>query len=468
MVDAYSLVFAGLLLPAGALADRFGRKWALQGGLVVYLVAALAATMGGESWHLIAARAVMGVGAAFIMPGTLSILNNVFTDMKEKQRAIATWAGFAGLGGALGPVISGVLLRHFDWGSVFFINVVICAVAIIAGMALLPNSSDPHEAKLDPVGAGLAVIGLSVVLYGIIEAPGHGWSSPITLAAISTGLVVLVLFGLWERRVDHPMLDVNLFRIRAFNVGSVTITLQFFASYGFFFVATQYFQIAHGYSPLAAAFLGLPVGIFSMMSAPVSARMVQKHGARKSVGTGLVISMLGVAMFGWSTPTTPVILLVIASSLIGIGLGQTTAPSTTLIMTSVPRAKSGVGSAVNDLSRELGGALGIAVLGSFFSNAYQHRVTAKLAEIPGVPEGAATSIFTTMQAAEKLPGTLGAEVMEVAKLAFSEAFGIAMLCGAAILGLNAVLVWVRQVKHEDAGGLHIHEASTTKTPSDNA
>lgn len=450
MVDAYSLVFAGLLLPAGALADRFGRKWALQGGLVVYLVAALGATVGTESWHLIAARAVMGLGAAFIMPGTLSILNNVFTDLGEKRRAIAIWAGFAGLGGALGPVVSGLLLRHFDWGSVFFINVVICAVAIIAGMTLLPNSSDPHEARLDPVGAVLAVIGLTAVLYGIIEAPQHGWTSPVTLATLGAGLAFLCVFGIWEQRSDHPMLDIDLFRIREFNVGSVTITLQFFASYGYFFVATQYFQIAHGFSPLSAALLGLPVGAFSMVSAPMSARMVQRYGARRSVGTGLLVSTVGVAIFGWSTPTTSVPLILLASSLIGIGLGQTTAPSTTLIMSSVPRAKSGVGSAVNDLSRELGGALGIAVLGSFFSTAYQHRVGSKLAGIPGLASEAKSSVFATLQAAGHLPTETADQVRQIAKTAFSEAFGIAMLCGAAILLLNAVLVWVRQVRPDDS------------------
>lgn len=462
MVDIYSLVFAGLLLPAGALADRFGRKLALQGGLAIYLVASLTAAIGTEPWQLIASRGVMGFGAAFIMPGTLSILNNVFTDFREKHRAIAIWAGFAGLGGAIGPVVSGILLEHFSWGSVFFINVVICAVAIAAGLALVPNSSDPHEAKLDPFGAVLAVIGLTVVLYGIIEAPNHGWSSPVTLAAIGFGLVVLLMFGAWELRTEHPMLDVHLFRVRGFNVGSVTITLQFFASYGYFFVATQYFQIAHGFSPLAAAFLGLPVGVFSMASAPLSARMVQRHGPRKVVGTGLLVSTVGVAMFGWATPTTSVPLLLAAASLIGIGLGQTTAPSTTLIMTSVPRAKSGVGSAVNDLSRELGGALGIAVLGSFFSTAYQHRVSSKLAAIPGVAEGASKSIFTTLEAAKGLPAEVAGQVSSLAKLAFSEAFAIAMLCGAAVLLLNSVLVWVRQVRPGDDDqpdtGIQVHEA----------
>ncbi len=448
MIDVYSLVFAGLLLPAGALADRFGRKWALQGGLAVFLLASLAASFSTATWQLIVWRAVTGVGAAFIMPGTLSVLNNVFHDLREKQRAIAIWAGCAGLGGALGPVLSGVLLRSFAWGSVFFINVVICAVAIGAGLVLVPNSSDPHEAKLDPVGAALAVAGLAGVLYGIIEAPENGWSAPITIITIAAGAVVLAVFAAWELHAHHPMLDVRLFRVREFNVGSLTITLEYFAGYGFFFVSVQYFQIAHGYSPLTAALLALPVGVFSMIGAPLSARFVERYGPRTVVGVGLLISAAGLTLLGWVSPETDAILLLVAAALMGMGLGQTTAPSTTLIMTSVPRAKSGVGSAVNDLSRELGGALGIAVLGSVLSTAYQHKISPKLVAIPGVPHGASTSVFTTLEAAKHLPAATAGQVAHLATSTFSSAFGIAMLGGAAVLVLNSALVWIRQVRPE--------------------
>jgi len=447
MVDIYSLVFAGLLLPAGALADRFGRKWALQGGLVIFMLASLAASVATATWQLLVWRAVTGFGAAFIMPGTLSVLNNVFRDVREKQRAIAIWAGCAGLGGAIGPVLSGILLRNFAWGSVFFINVVICVVAIVAGLWLVPNSSDPHEAKLDPLGAVLAIAGLGAVLYAIIEAPQNGWASGATIGTLFIGAVVLAVFGVWELRSRHPMLDIRLFRVREFNVGSLTITLEYFAGYGFFFVSIQYFQIAHGYSPLTAAFLALPVGILSMIGAPLSARFVERYGPRVVVGTGLLISAVGLLMLGWVTPETAVIVLLVAAALIGLGLGQTTAPSTTLIMTSVPRAKSGVGSAINDLSRELGGALGIAVLGSILSTAYQHHIGPKIAAIPELAHGAGTSVFTTLDAAHKLnnPG-----LAEAAKQSFSTAFGISMVAGAAVLVLNSILVWVRQVRPEAA------------------
>lgn len=447
MVDIYSLVFAGLLLPAGAIADRFGRKWALQGGLVVFLVASLAASAATETWQLLVWRAVTGVGAAFIMPGTLSVLNNVFRDVREKQRAIAIWAGCAGLGGALGPVLSGLLLRRFAWGSVFFINVVICAAAIVAGLWLVPNSSDPHDATLDPVGAVLAVVGLGAMLYGVIEAPQNGWASPLTILTMVGGALVLVGFALWELHSSHPMLDMRLFRIREFNVGSLTITLQYFSGYGFFFVGVQYFQIAHGYSPLTAALLALPVGALSMVGAPMSARFVERYGPRIVVGTGLLITAAGLLMLGWVTPTTAVPILLVAAALIGLGLGQTTAPSTTLIMTSVPRAKSGVGSAVNDLSRELGGALGIAVLGSVLSTAYHHHISTSLAGMTDLPSSARDSVFGTIAAAERL-GNPG--LVEAAKQSFSAAFGITMLAGAAVLVLNSVLVWVRQVRPEAA------------------
>jgi MFS family permease len=361
-------------------------------------------------------------------------------------------------------VLSGVLLRSFEWGSVFSINVVICVVAIAAGLALVPNSSDPHEAKLDPVGAVLAVAALTSVLYGIIEAPENGWGAPITGLTIAIGAIGLALFAWWEIRSTHPMLDIRLFRVREFNVGSLTITLEYFAGYGFFFVSVQYYQIAHGYSPLTAALLALPVGIFSMVGAPLSARFVERFGPRAVVGTGLLISALGLAMLGWVTPTTEAILLLVAAALIGMGLGQTTAPSTTLIMTSVPRAKSGVGSAVNDLSRELGGALGIAVLGSVLSTAYQHQAHSKLAGIPGLPHGAGTSIFTTLDAAKQLPGPAGAHVADVALSTFSRAFGITMLAGAAVLALNSVLVWVRQVRPGAATGIHAEDVATAGKP----
>lgn len=451
IVDIYGLVFAGLLLPAGALADRFGRKTALQGGLVVFAVAAFVASFGSETWHLIAARAVMGVGAAFIMPGTLSILSNLFRDPAEKRKAIALWAGFAGLGGALGTVLSGLLLERFTWAATFLINAPIAAFALLAGLKLLPNSSDPREARLDPRGALLAVLGLGFLLFGVIEAPTHGWLSPETLVVLGLSVAFLVAFVWWELRCDHPMLDVRLFSNRSFSIGSSTITLQYMAMFGLYFALAQYLQLAHGYSALTTAFIGLPIGVFAMIGAPVSARTVGRFGPRRVVGSGLIVSASGLLLLGLSaSATVSVVVIIIGFSLVGLGNGQTTAPSTTLIMSSVPRAKSGVGSAVNDLSRELGGALGVAVLGSVMASIYRHDITSRLASLPpSIRAQARDSIVSTFATAESNQAH-SAFLIEQGKEAFSHAFGMAMVIGAGVILINSAIVWTFQGRHRGA------------------
>jgi EmrB/QacA subfamily drug resistance transporter len=457
IVDVYSLVFAGLLLPCGALADRFGRKTALQLGLILFALAALYGTFATVTWQLIVSRVVMGLGAAFIMPGTLSILTNCFPEPEERRKAISIWAGCAGLGGALGTVVSGLLLEKFWWGSTFFVNVPICVVALAAGLFLLPNSSDPNEAKLDPPGALLAIAGLTLLLYGVIEAPEHGWMRPTTFAGILGGLVVLGGFVAWELRSDHPMLDVRLFKVRSFTLGSTTITLQYFAMYGLYFALAQYLQLGHGYSPLATAFAGLPIGIFAMIGAPVSAGMVGRYGPRRVVGSGLLVSAVGLFLLGWVTATTSIVIILIGFCLVGLGNGQTTAPSTTLIMGSVPRAKSGVGSAVNDLSRELGGALGIAVLGSVMASFYKGNIVHRLTGAgvaPGIVASARSSVVATFDAAKAHPA-LAQTLQHQGAQAFSHAFGFAMLGGCVVILINSALVWSFQ--HRDRG---LHPTST--------
>ena len=456
IVDIYGLVFAGLLLPAGALADRFGRKTALQGGLVLFSSAALWASFGSQTWQLILARALMGVGAAFIMPGTLSILSNVFHDPVERRKAISIWAGFAGLGGALGTVLSGVLLEHYTWASTFLVNVPICVVALVAGLWLVPNSSDPTEAVLDPRGAVLAVGGLATLLYAIIEAPARGWLSGQTLGVVVVSAAFLTTFVWWELRCDHPMLDVRLFKNRSFAIGSSTITLQYMAMFGLYFALAQYLQFAHGYSALKTAMIGLPIGIFAMIGAPVSARSVGRFGPRRVVGTGLLVSGTGLALLGvTSSATVSAIVIVAAFCLVGLGNGQTTAPSTTLIMGAVPRAKSGVGSAVNDLSREMGGALGIAVLGSVLASIYRAEIVHRLAALPaGVRDQAHTSVVATFHSADAAaksghPAT-AQFLAQQGREAFALAFGRTMLLGSVVIFLNAAIVWRFQGRHRGA------------------
>jgi EmrB/QacA subfamily drug resistance transporter len=452
IVDVYGLVFAGLLLPAGALADRFGRKTSLQFGLVLFALSALAASFATETWQVIAMRASMGVGAAFIMPATLSVLTNVFHEPAERRRAISIWAGFAGLGGAVGTLVSGFLLEHFSWGSTFLVNVPLSALALGLGLFLVPNSSDPAEAKLDPLGALLAVVGLTSLLYGIIEGPGHGWLSVETLATLGFGVLFLVLFVRWELRVEQPMLDVRLFTVRPFAIGSATITLQYFAMFGLYFALAQYLQLAHGYSALEVALIGLPIGVFALIGAPTSASLVGRFGPRRVVGSGLIVSGTGLLVLGWASEATPLLVILFGFCLVGLGNGQTTAPSTTLIMSSVPRAKSGVGSAVNDLSRELGGALGIAVLGSIMASAYRNDIAGHLAKLPlspGQRQSASASIVATMDAAKHLPAGLGRELVHQSQATFAHAFGLAMLAGAAVIFLNSFMVW--SLQHREPG-----------------
>lgn len=456
IVDVYPLVFAGLLLPAGALADRFGRKTALQGGLLLTMVTALAVTFADQTWQLIAGRALMGVGAAFIMPGTLSILTNVFADPAERRKAISLWAGFAGLGGALGTLMSGFLLEHYSWASTFLVNVPICLVALVAGLWLVPNSSDPHDAVLDPPGALLAVAALATLLYGIIEAPHRGWASPPTLVALAVAAVLIVAFVRWELHTDHPMLDVRLFRNRSFAIGSSTITLQYMAMFGLYFSLAQYLQFAHGYTALETAVIGLPIGVFAMIGAPISARNVGRFGPRRVVGTGLLVSCSGLLLLGLtSSATVSVVVIVLGFSLIGLGNGQTTAPSTTLIMGAVPRAKSGVGSAVNDLSREMGGALGIAVLGSVMASIYRTDIVNRLSSLPAsVRDQAGGSIVNTFDAAdaarESGDGGTAAFLVQQGRESFGTAFGRTMLLAAVVIAVNAAIVWTFQGRHRGA------------------
>ena len=445
IVDVYALVFAGLLLPAGALADRYGRKKALQLGLSVFLSASLLATFATAVWQLIVLRALTGAGAAFIMPGTLSILANIFPPA-ERPRAIALWAGFSGLGAALGPVASGILLNHFWWGSVFFVNVPTVGLALLLGVFLLPESKDPHDTVLDPPGVALIIGGLSTLLYGIIQAPERGWSDPVTGVALTIGVVLLVGFVLWELHTPRPMLDVRLFRIRPFSVGSGTIMLQFFAMFGLFFILAQYFQLVHGWSPLRAALATLPLAACLMVGAPLSARTVARFGPRRVVGTGLLFTAAGFVCMAMLRPDTPFWFIALAQVLIGAGVGQTTAPSTTLIMTSVRMTNAGVGSAVNDTSRELGGALGVAVLGTVLNGYYRGHVLHNVsAALPASARDAVhSSVAGALVSARSLPAGVARTVVDGARDTFSHAAGAACLLGAAMLVLTSLLVWTFQ------------------------
>ena len=315
------------------------------------------------------------------MPSTLSILTNVFPT-RERAKAIAIWAGISGAGAAIGPVASGLLLEHYWWGSVFLINVPIIAAALIAGRVLLPTSKDAGETPLDPVGALLSIVGLSALVYAIIEGPRHGWLTVESLLWFAAAVVVLLLFVWWEIRNRHPMLDLQLFRIRRFAVASGGITLIFFAMFGTFFMLTQYLQGVLDYSPLGAAVRLLPISFVMMGVAPQTPKLVARFGADRVASTGLVlvgVALAGVALF---RVETGYVQLVVTMCCMAAGMALAMSPMTTQLMSSVPRDRAGMGSATNDTTRELGGALGVAVLGSLVTSRYTADVGDALAGLP--------------------------------------------------------------------------------------
>jgi MFS transporter, DHA2 family, multidrug resistance protein len=442
IVDSYAVVFAGLLLSAGAIGDRFGRRRALLAGLVVFGVGALMGGLANDATQVIASRAVMGIGAAFIMPATLSIITSIFPP-EERPRAIALWAGFAGAGASIGPIVTGGLLEGFWWGSTLLVNVPIVIAIIAAVRAFAPDSRDDTRTPLDPVGALLSLIGLSSLIFGIIQGPEDGWTSGPVIAAFVAAGVSLSLFVRWERRSDHPMLPLTLFRDRRFSTGSGVITVAFFIMFGFFFLVTQYLQFGRGYSPLEAGLAGLPVALAFVAFSPRSATLAERYGAARVMALGLAIVAVGFGVLTTLTPDTPYLVLAAAFALLGAGMSITAAPATSEIMTSVPLSKAGVGSAVNDTTRELGGALGIALLGSIANTAYRSGIDLDRVQLPaGARAAAGESIGAASAIADRVPG--GGDVVAQAASAFTNAFtltntvaaGIALAAAAAVLAVS--------------------------------
>jgi EmrB/QacA subfamily drug resistance transporter len=442
MVDAYTLVLAGMLLTGGSLGDRFGRRGALQFGLAVFGLGSLASAFASSSGQLIATRAFTGIGGAFIMPATLSIITNVFP-ARERGKAIGVWAATAGLAGVLGPLTGGFLLEHFYWGSIFLANIPVVVIGLLAGVFLIPTSKDPAAPKLDPVGALLSIVGLSVLLYGIIQAPQQGWTDPQTLLCFVVGLGVIGLFLLWESRSDHPMLDVHFFRNPRFSAASLGIMLVFFAMFGATFLFTQYLQFVLGYTPFQTGLLFMPTAACMMVLSPLSARFVHRFGTKLVVGCGMLIATAGLvswASLDASSSFWPDILW--RQGLMACGMALVMAPATESIMGSLPLGKAGVGSAVNDTTRQVGGALGVAVIGSVLASIYGSQVGTFLEGKP-VPSGTAAalkqSLGLALASSKDVPG-LGRTAVD----AFVDGMhaGVLLAAGVALLGAIVALIWL--------------------------
>jgi EmrB/QacA subfamily drug resistance transporter len=442
VVDAYTLVFAGLLLTMGSLGDRFGRQGALTAGLVIFGLGSATAAFAGGVTPLIAARGVMGVGAALIMPATLSILINVFTDTRERALAIGIWSAVAGLAVALGPVTGGFLLEHFWWGSVFLVNVPIVIAALVAGRFLVPTSRNPHQPPIDWIGALLSIAGLGALVASIIEAPTQGWTDPLILAGFAVALLGLAGFVAWEIHTPEPMLDVRFFTNPRFTAASLTISITFFALFGFIFLATQYLQFVLGYSALQAGLRTLPFAIAMMGVAPLSSKLVERFGTKRIVVLGMLVFASGLAVASTSSVTSGYGRVGLAMVLMGAGMGFASPPATESIMGALPKEHAGVGSAVNDTSREVGGALGVAVLGSLLTSLYTSQLNAKLpAFVPDrVRQAADSSVGAAIEVSQRL-GKVGAPLADLAREAFVYAMVRGALVTAAVAVLGAVLAW---------------------------
>jgi EmrB/QacA subfamily drug resistance transporter len=455
IVDAYSLVFAGLLLTAGSLGDRYGRKHALNVGLIIFGAASAIAAYSGSTGLLIGARAAMGVGAALVMPATLSVLAHVFPP-NERPRAIGIWAGFAGVGAASGSIISGFLLEHFWWGSIFLTNVGVVIVALIAGWFLVPSSKEERRPSLDPLGAVLSIAGLGTLIYAIIEAPNKGWATASTFLTFALAVAILGAFAAWELRASDPMLDLRFFRNPRFTAATSSITLIFFVMFGMIFLLTQYLQLVLGYSPLQAGVRIVPWALVYMTAAPLSARLVERWGQRRVVSGGFGLVAISLALLALSQPHSNYALLVLSFVIGASGMGMTTAPSTGAIMVSLPLDKAGVGSAVNDTTRELGGALGVAVLGSVLASRYRAGLSSQIAHLPAAAHGAGSSLGAALQASTALSRPEGAALATAARHSYVHAFDATMILGAGIaLIASGVVSWLlrpaRATAEQEAG-----------------
>jgi len=434
-INSYTLVFAGLLFTAGILADRLGRRITLTVGLVLFGLASLLSAYAGSPEQLIWARALMGLGAAAVMPATLSIIANVF-EPHERGRAIGVWAGAVGLGVAIGPIVGGLLLEHFWWGSVFLINVPIVIAGVVLVLVLVPESRDPRPGRIDILGVLLSIVGLTLLTYGVIQGGENGFGRIQSWGTLVASVLVIAAFLLYERRIPFPSLDVKLFAIREFSASVSMIGLVFFAAMGSLFFSAFYLQLVRGYGPLASGALFVPFAVAQMVFAPRSAAMVKRFGP-KMVGTaGLLLVAAGLAGWLFIEANTPIWVVGALFFVMGVGMANVMPPATESIMSALPREKAGVGSAVSNTIRQVGGALGVAALGAVLSSVYRDR-------IGDVPAAARESISGAYGVAEHA-GAAGPALIEHANAAFITAVHYASIGSTifALLGAVVALIWL--------------------------
>ncbi|GCA97820.1 MFS transporter [Mycolicibacterium sp. NCC-Tsukiji] len=445
VVDAYTLVISALLLSAGTLSDRFGRRGWLIAGLVLFAVTSAVAAQADSVQGLIAARAAMGVGAAVIFPTTLALISAMFTDPGQRAKAIGVWAAMTGIGVAAGPLSGGWLLEHFAWGSIFWVNVPVAAAAVLGGALFVPTSRDPSAPPIDVPGLVLSAVGISALVYTIIEAPAAGWTAGRTITGFAVAAVVLAGFAVWEARTRHPMLDLKVFSNRRFSGGSLAVTAGFTALFGFIFVITQYFQFVKTYSALETGVRLLPVAFSIAAAAVAGPRLAERIGSTVVVAGGLTVFAAGLGWASTVSATTSYVEIAAQMLLLGGGLGLTTASATEAIMGTLSVDRAGVGSAVNDTTREFGGTLGVAIVGSVFASVYADRLTDAPA-LREVPADTRTAMGESMAAAHRalaaFPPVRIPNVRAAVDAAFLDGLQVGSLVAAGVAAVSAAVVAV--------------------------
>jgi EmrB/QacA subfamily drug resistance transporter len=455
IVDSYTLVFAGLLLTAGSLGDKFGRYRFLAVGLSIFGIGSGLSAFASSSTVLIGTRALMGIGASFIMPSTLSLLTNLFHDPRERAKAIGIWAGVSAVGIAAGPLAGGVLLEHFWWGSVFIVNIPVVVLGLVLGFFLVPESRDPASNRLDPLGSVLSIAGLGSLLWAVIEGPSHGWTSGSVLAGFLGGVVFLGAFMAWELHTPEPMLNVRFFENPRFSAASGAITITFLTLFGTIFLLTQYLQSVLGYSTIKAGAVFVPQAAMMMVFAPLSSRWVRRFGNKAVVVTGMVIATVVLVYMTTLDANSSVFEVILVGMGLGLGVAHIMPPATESIMGALPREKAGVGSAMNDTTRQVGGAVGVALLGSLLSSRYSSRISSSLSGQvpPTVLTQARDSVGSALDVARGDGAPFASQIVDASHRAFVSGMHVAVVVAAAIMAVAAlgVLRWL-PARGTDHGG----------------
>ena len=448
IVDSYALVFAGLLLAGGGIGDRYGRKRTLQVGLVLFAACSGAAAFSDTSSSLIFWRGAMGIGAALVFPATLAIITNLFIDPIERAKAIGLWSAVSGMAVAFGPVAGGFLLEHFWWGSVFLINIPIVALALLIGSRVIPDSRDDNAHAIDKTGFLLSVLAVTALVYTVIESPHWGWGSATSIAGFVIALGALALFIRVELNKDEPLLEVSFFKNARFSAATGSIGIAFFCLFGFTFLVTQYFQFVRGYDTLSAGLHTLPFAIGAGVTAPFAARAALKFGTKRVVSLGLLNMAIGFVIASrmdadssyWGH-------VIVGMVFMANGLSLVTSPATDSVMGSLPREKAGVGSAVNDISREVGGTLGVAVVGSVFVSLYTPTLVEKFEKVPGLVSSLPAGVYETAQdsvgaayfVAQQAPAQAQQVVLNAVSDSFMQGFSTACMVTAAMALFGSLL-----------------------------